>query len=138
MNYLIQKFSDEYVEAEPKQVTPRAMSVLCRYDWPGNVRQLENHLHRIYVWSENATIDLDQLPPEILDPSLPTTEQVEIDIPESGVSLEEIIKEYVSAALAKTNGTQTKAAELLGISRRQLQHRMQSYGLQSQDFKGEE
>ena len=137
VNYLIQKFSDEYVDAEPKQVTPRAMSALCRYDWPGNVRQLENYLHRIYVLSENASIDLDQLPPEIIDTSLPTTD-FEIDIPESGVSLEEIEKKYVSAALAKTNGTQTKAAELLGISRRQLQHRMQSYGLQSQDFKSEE
>ena len=137
VNYLIQKFSDEYVDAEPKQVSQRAMSALCRYDWPGNVRQLENYLHRIYVLSENASIDLDQLPPEIIDTSLPTTD-LEIAIPESGISLEEIIKEYVSAALTKTNGTQTKAAELLGISRRQLQHRMQSYGLQSQDFKGEE
>ena len=136
-NYLIQKFSDEYVDAEPKQVSQRAMSALCRYDWPGNVRQLENYLHRIYVLSEAPSIDLAQLPPEIIDTSLPTTD-FEIDIPESGVSLEEIIKEYVSAALAKTNGTQTKAAELLGISRRQLQHRMQSYGLQSQDFKEDE
>lgn len=137
VNYLIQKFSDEYVDAKPKQVSQRAMSVLCRYDWPGNVRQLENYLHRIYVLSENTSIDLGELPPEILDTSLPSTE-FEIDIPESGVALDEIIKEYVCAALAKTNGTQTKAAELLGISRRQLQHRMQSYGLQSQDFREDE
>ncbi len=136
VNFLIDKFSNEYVDAEPKQVTPRAMSALCRFNWPGNVRQLENYLHRIYVLSENASIDLDQLPPEILDTSLPSTE-FDIDIPESGVSLEEIIKEYVSTALTKTGGTQTKAAKLLGISRRQLQHRMQSYGLQSQDFKNE-
>ena len=134
INYLIQKFSDEYVDAEPKQVTQRAMSALCRFQWPGNVRQLENYLHRIFVLSENTSIDLDELPPEIIDTSLPTTE-LEIGIPEGGVALEEIIKEYVCAALAKTNGTQTKAAELLGISRRQLQHRMQNYGLQSQDFK---
>ena len=137
INYLIQKFSDEYVDAEPKQVTQRAMSALCRFHWPGNVRQLENYLHRIFVLSENTTIDLDELPPEIIDTSLPTTE-LEIGIPEGGVALEEIIKEYVCAALTKTNGTQTKAAELLGISRRQLQHRMQNYGLQSQDFKGDE
>lgn len=137
INYLIQKFSDEYVDAEPKQVTQRAMSALCRFHWPGNVRQLENYLHRIFVLSENTSIDLDELPPEIIDTSLPTTE-LEIGIPEGGVALEEIIKEYVCAALAKTNGTQTKAAELLGISRRQLQHRMQNYGLQSQDFKGDE
>ena len=137
VNFLIQKFSDEYVDAVPKQVSQRAMSALCRYDWPGNVRQLENYLHRIYVLSENTSIDLDELPPEILDTSLPSTD-FEIDIPESGVALDEIIKEYVCAALAKTNGTQTKAADLLGISRRQLQHRMQSYGLQSQDFKEDE
>ncbi len=137
VNFLIEKFSSEYVDAEPKQVTPRAMSALCRFNWPGNVRQLENYLHRIYVLSENTSIDLDQLPPEIIDTSLPATD-FEIDIPEGGVSLEDIIKEYVSAALTKTGGTQTKAAELLGISRRQLQHRMQSYGLQSQDFKDEE
>ena len=112
INYLIQKFSDEYVDAEPKQVTQRAMSALCRFQWPGNVRQLENYLHRIFVLSENTSIDLDELPPEIIDTSLPTTE-LEIGIPEGGVALEEIIKEYVCAALAKTNGTQTKAAEIV-------------------------
>ena len=137
VNFLIKKFRDEYVDAVPKQVASRAMSALCRYNWPGNVRQLENYLHRIYVLSESTSIDLDELPPEILDTSLPSTD-LEIGIPEDGVSLDEIIKEYVCAALAKTNGTQTKAAELLGISRRQLQHRMQSYGLQSQDFKDDE
>ncbi len=136
VNFLIQKFSNEYAEAQPKQLTPRAMSALRRYQWPGNIRQLENYLRRIFVLSENEVIDKDDLPPEILDTSLPSTD-VEFDIPEEGVSLEEIIKEYVSSALAKSNGTQIKAAQLLGISRRKLQHRMQKYGLQSQDFKSE-
>lgn len=137
VDFLILKFNNEYVDTEPKQVTARAMSALCRFDWPGNVRQLENYLHRIFVLSESTTIDLHDLPPEIIDTSLPSTD-FEIDIPEGGVALDEIIKEYVHAALTKTNGTQTKAAELLGISRRQLQHRMQSYGMQSQDFKENE
>ena len=134
VNFLIQKFSNEYVEAMPKEVTPQAMSALRRYEWPGNIRQLENYLRRIFVLSENEVIDKDELPPEILDTSLPTTD-VEFDIPEEGVSLDEIIKEYVCSALTKSNGTQIQAAKLLGISRRKLQHRMQKYGLQSQDFK---
>lgn len=134
VNFLIQKFSNEYAEALPKQVTPQAVSALRRYQWPGNIRQLENYLRRIFVLSENEVIDMDELPPEILDTSLPTTD-VEFDIPEEGVSLDEIIKEYVCSALAKSNGTQIQAAKLLGISRRKLQHRMQKYGLQSQDFK---
>ena len=134
VNFLIQKFSSEYAEAAPKQVTPQAMSALRRYEWPGNIRQLENYLRRIFVLSENEVIDKDELPPEILDTSLPTTD-IEFDIPEEGVSLDEIIKEYVCSALTKSNGTQIQAAKLLGISRRKLQHRMQKYGLQSQDFK---
>ncbi len=134
VNFLIQKFSNEYTEALPKQVTPQAMSALRRYQWPGNIRQLENYLRRIFVLSENAVIDMDELPPEILDTSLPTTD-LEFDIPEEGVSLDDIIKEYICSALAKSNGTQIQAAKLLGISRRKLQHRMQKYGLQSQDFK---
>ncbi|CAI8020249.1 Transcriptional regulatory protein ZraR [Geodia barretti] len=136
VNYLIDKFSNEYAEALPKQVTPQAMSALRRYEWPGNIRQLENYLRRIFVLSENEVIDKDELPPEILDTSLPTTD-VEFDIPEEGVSLEEIIKEYVYSALARSNGNQIQAAKLLGISRRKLQHRMQKYELQSQDFKTE-
>ena len=136
VNFLIQKFSNEYAEALPKQVTPQALSVLRRYQWPGNIRQLENYLRRIFVLSENEVIDKDELPPEILDTSLPTTD-VEFDIPEEGVSLDEIIKEYVCSALTKSNGTQIQAAKLLGISRRKLQHRMQKYGLQSQDFKAD-
>ena len=134
VNFLIQKFSNEYAEALPKQFTPQAMSALRRYQWPGNIRQLENYLRRIFVLSENEVIDMDELPPEILDTSLPTT-YLEFDIPEEGVSLDDIIKEYVCSALAKSNGTQIQAAKLLGISRRKLQHRMQKYGLQSQDFK---
>ncbi len=134
VDFLIQKFSNEYAEAQPKQVTPQAMSALRRYQWPGNIRQLENYLRRIFVLSENEVIDKDELPPEILDTSLPTTD-VEFDIPEEGVSLDEIIKEYVCSALAKSNGNQIQAAKLLGISRRKLQHRMQKYELQSQDFK---
>jgi DNA-binding NtrC family response regulator len=136
VNFLIQKFSAEYTEAQPKQVTPQAISALRRYQWPGNIRQLENYLRRIFVLSENEVIDKDELPPEILDTSLPTTD-VEFDIPEEGVSLDEIIKEYVCSALTKSNGNQIQAAKLLGISRRKLQHRMQKYGLQSQDFKTE-
>ena len=136
VNFLIEKFSNEYAEAQPKQLTPQAMSALRRYQWPGNIRQLENYLHRIFVLSENEVIDKDELPPEILDTSLPVTD-VEFDIPEEGVSLDEIIKEYVCSALTKSNGNQIQAGKLLGISRRKLQHRMQKYGLQSQDFKTE-
>ena len=134
VNHFLNKFSKEYLDAEQKCVTPRAISALRRYDWPGNVRQLENYLHRIFVLSENEAIDLDDLPPDISD-GAPHRADFQVEIPEQGVSLEDIMKEYIQVALAKTNGNQTKAAELLGISRRRLQNRIQNYDIDSQEFK---
>ena len=134
VDFFLQKFGQEYPDAEPRRVTPRAMSALRRYEWPGNVRQLENYLHRIFVLSENEAIDLEDLPPEISDSSLPPGD-FPVEIPADGIALEEIVKEYIRVALTQTSGNQTKAAELLGISRRRLQNRMQNYGLSSRDFK---
>ena len=134
VDFFFQKFGQEYPDVEPKRVTPRAMSALRRYDWPGNVRQLENYLHRIFVLLENEVIDLEDLPPEISDSSLPPGD-FPVEIPADGIALEEIVKEYIRIALTRTGGNQTKAAELLGISRRRLQNRMQNYGFSSRDFK---
>lgn len=135
VDFFLQRFGQEYPDIEPKRVTPRAMSLLRRYEWPGNVRQLENYLHRIFVLLEKEVIDLEDLPPEISDSSLPLGD-FPVEIPADGVALEEIVKEYIRVALTQTAGNQTKAAELLGISRRRLQNRMQGYGFNSKDFKG--
>lgn len=134
VDFFLQKFSEEYPDAMPKRMTPRSMSALRRYEWPGNVRQLENCLLRTFVLREGDVIDIEDLPLEISDSSLPPS-NVLVDIQEEGVSLEEIVKEIIRTALRQSRGNQTKAAELLGISRRQLQNRMQNYGLNSQDFK---
>lgn len=134
VDFFLQKFSEEYPDAMPKRMTPRSMSALRRYEWPGNVRQLENCLLRTFVLREGDVIDIEDLPLEISDSSLPPS-NVLVEIQEEGVSLEEIVMEYIRTALRQSRGNQTKAAELLGISRRQLQNRMQNYGLNSQDFK---
>ncbi len=134
VDFFLQKFGQEYPDAEPKRVTPRARSALRRYEWPGNVRQLENYLHRIFVLSESEVIDLEELPPELSDSSLPPGD-FPVEIPADGVALEEIVKEYIRVALTQTGGNQTQAAGLLGISRRRLQNRMQNYGFSSRDFK---
>ncbi len=134
VEFFLQEFCKEYADAQPKRVTPKAMVALRRYEWPGNVRQLWNYLLRTFVLCEGEVIDLEDLPPEISDSSLPPTD-FHVEIPEEGVALEEIVKEYIRVALAQTHGNQTKAAELLGISRRRLQNRMHNYGFSSQEFK---
>ena len=52
IDFFMKKFSEEYADASPKQLTPRAVSGLRRYDWPGNVRQLEGYLLRSFVLTE--------------------------------------------------------------------------------------
>ena len=134
VDFFLQKFSEEYPDAKPKRLSPRSMSALRRYEWPGNVRQLENCLLRTFVLREEDLIDIEDLPLEISDSSLPPS-NIRVEIQEDGISLEDIVVEYIRTALRQSRGNQTKAAELLGISRRQLQNRMQNHGLNSQDFK---
>ena len=134
VDFFLQKFSEEYPDAMPKRVTPRSMSALRRYEWPGNVRQLENCLLRTFVLREGDVINIEDLPLEISDSSLPPSD-IHVDIPEEGVSFGEIEKKYICAALRQSRGNQTRAAELLDFSRRQLQNRMKNHGLSSQDFK---
>ena len=83
---------------------------------------------------EGDLFDIEDLPLEISDSSLPPS-NIRVEIQEDGISLEDIVVEYIRTALRQSRGNQTKAAELLGISRRQLQNRMQNHGLNSQDFK---
>ena len=104
------------------------------YSWPGNVRQLENCLKRAYLLSESSQITPVDLPDEIFDSTIPPTD-LQIEMSDQGVSLEQVIGEYIQAALRQANGVQTKAASLLGMSRRRLQSRMNHYGFNSKDYK---
>ena len=134
IGFFFSRFQDEYISVEKKTLSSEAMSALQRYDWPGNIRQLANCLLRAFILSESSTIQLTDLPAEIHDSSLPPS-NINSEIPKGGISLEDIIREYIKSALTQTQGNQTKAAELLGMSRRKLQSRMKNYNLDSRDFK---
>ena len=128
-----ERYTEEY-DAPPKTITPRALSALRRYDWPGNVRQLENLLRSVLVLSDADQVDIEDLPPEITDSSQIPVE-LSIEIPEEGVSWEEVEKQYILAALQRTGGNQIEAAALLRISRRKLQYRMGKHSIRSQDIR---
>ena len=137
IKFFFSRFQDEYRSVEKKKLSAEAVSALHRYDWPGNIRQLANCLLRAFILSETPTIQLTDLPAEIHDRSSHPS-NISSDITEGGISLEDIIKEYIKSALAQTQGNQTKAAKLLGMSRRKLQSRMKNYNLDSRDFKEEQ
>jgi two-component system NtrC family response regulator len=112
------------------KVSPEAMDVLSRGPWPGNVRQLENVIERATVLQRTpGELGAEDLPPEVVAPApkpfLPGAE----GFPDEGINLEENEKLLIRMALDKTDGNQTRAAQLLAISRHVLLYRMQKYGL---------
>jgi two-component system NtrC family response regulator len=114
------------------RLSPNVQQRLISYSWPGNVRQLENILERLLVLSSGDLITVDDLPEELISPSAPSA-TLWPNLPEEGLSLEEIERELISRALDKFKGNQTQAARYLDISRRTLIYRMEKHGLAASD-----
>ena len=107
-----------------------AMSALRAYGWPGNVRELENVMERASVLRRGETVTLADLP-EKLGKEKPGVEDIILNLPEDGISLEDLEKSLIIKALEKHKGNQTRAAEYLGITRPTLIYRMEKFGLKS-------
>jgi two-component system response regulator AtoC len=127
---LVEHFLHEY-EQETGQtapgVSPEAFGLLKAYAWPGNVRELENVVERAVLMSTHGFITPEALPPRLQ--GLPQAQVV--PDPESGFpSLDAMIEGYVDRVLEHTGGNRTRAAQILGISRRTL-HRMAARRRQS-------
>jgi two-component system response regulator HydG len=110
-----------------KGFTPRAMDLLMRYDWSGNVRELENVVERAVIMARGEMItpmefpeNLKELDVELKEPSLNLS---------AGRSLKEVEKEMILRTLDETGGNRTHAANILGISRRTLQLKLKEYGI---------
>jgi DNA-binding NtrC family response regulator len=95
---------------------PEAMKALLDYDYPGNVRELENAIERAVVLCSAGSIGLDLLPETVLQPG---RGEVLIRLPENGSTYRDLIEEYerrlIRTALRRTNGVQKRAAELLKL-----------------------
>ncbi|GAH57103.1 unnamed protein product [marine sediment metagenome] len=101
-----------------------------RYNWPGNVRELENVIERAVVMGKGDAILAQDLPLEIQK----TSDLPHLTLPSSRLSLKERVdgleKELITNALVETGWVQTKAAKLLGITRRIIKYKMSKYGIQ--------
>ena len=115
----------------PKVFSTEALNYLTGYEWPGNIRQLQNVVERCMVLVQGQTIDVDNLPPEIRDEeaqfkSAVDLLPVQIDLSDT---LEKIEAALIRRALARAELVQVKAAELLGISKSLLQYKLKKYGI---------
>ncbi|KKL72748.1 hypothetical protein LCGC14_2081790, partial [marine sediment metagenome] len=125
---LVSHFIDVYNKKNNKDiqgVEDSVMNMLSNYDWPGNVRELENTIERAVILCLYDQINMDSMPRKLrsMDDDTPGQEQF---------NLHEIEKRVIRKALDATFWNQTKAAELLGISRKQLRTKMKNLGLSSE------
>jgi transcriptional regulator with PAS, ATPase and Fis domain len=108
--YLIHKISDE-LGVPPKDFGPEALQAIKRYEWPGNIRQLENRIKKALVLSDGAQLtanDLD-LPQEVLQATLPLAE-----------AKEQFAYRYIMESLERNGGNRTQTARELGVDPRTI------------------
>lgn len=110
----VKKFSGENGK-QIKGFENRARQALYKYDWPGNIRQLQNCIESAVVMCSGSEISLEDLPPTISEFS----GEENISVP-MGISLEEAEKIIIRGNLAFNKGNKTKTAEILGIERKTL------------------
>ena len=108
------------------RLSPDATSLLGRYDWPGNVRELRNLMEQIVAMTDDAEILPEHLPAALRAPPRAKASASPDDLREQVRAYE---RNRIAEALERCAGNQTKAAELLGISRRTLLNRLDEYGL---------
>jgi two-component system, NtrC family, response regulator AtoC len=110
-------------------ISPEALAAFASYEWPGNVRELRNVIERAMILEDGDEITAKYLPRGLVAESRAGNASLSISpdhvrLPADGVSLEEVEMSLVRQALERSGGNQTKAAELLHISRDQLRYRM--------------
>ncbi|HEY5560746.1 MAG TPA: sigma-54 dependent transcriptional regulator [Clostridiaceae bacterium] len=113
-------------------ISKEAMELLSAYRWPGNIRELENVVERMVILSQDPILKLNYIPREILQGTKNESRDI-IYFPKEGIDLESIEKGLIVKALELSSGNQTKAAELLKITRSALIYRMQKYDIKVED-----
>lgn len=128
---LAKHFLDKHAGVGKKKISPEAMDILIAYDWPGNVRELENIIERIVVLTTSDTITPDDVPSSLKTES--RVELIKLGVLDGRISFEDAEKEFerdiIIEALKKSNFVQTRAADLLGMSRRILKYKMDKYSI---------
>src|SRR5262249_18223172 len=116
-----------------------ALRALCDYDYPGNVRELENLVERAVTLESGNRVSRGSLPE--LHRRHPSPPAATLDVPDDGLDLDKILAEVerdlVLKALEKAGGVRKRAAELLGVTFRSLRYRLAKMGVEQREDDGE-
>lgn len=123
---LAQHFLRKFAQAQNKpveQISPPVMDVLMNYEFPGNVRELENIIERAVTLCTGPVIEMKHLAPDLQQRQF----QVRRRQRQALLTLEDNEREYIDWVLSQVNGNKTKAAEILGIDRVSLWRKLKRY-----------
>lgn len=129
---LVQHFIDRFNILQGRRITgcsERVMSILMRYDFPGNIRELENAIEHAFVICIDTTIQVDDLPQHILSKVVSKDKQSATPLP-----LEDAEMQAIYSALEKNEFNRTQTAQELGISRNTLWRKMKKYRISAKGF----
>jgi DNA-binding NtrC family response regulator len=131
LSLLIDHFLRHFAEKNGKTIrglTHEARDILLRYDYPGNVRELENIIERAVVLTRDDVIGIGDLPLTVQEPET-TGRDGEANLT---VAVEALERRMIKDALTRSDGVQTRAAELLGMSERALRYKLIKYGFREE------
>jgi len=141
---LVQFFTEKYNRLNPNgqiniEISDEALNVLQSYNWPGNVRELENIIQQAIIFAKDGLITSDTLPPEILEnvikPSLTKAELQDEKNRRTETIIRDIECSFLKRILSKTRGNITRAAEISGYDRRQIQNLIKKHDINTENFK---
>ena len=139
--HFIERFNREFNrERAITGFTPEAEALVLAYGWPGNVRELENAIERAVLLCETDRLTVESLPEKLTEPrrgarrSDGVASDADLSLKRAVRGLEEA---YIKAALRRTKGNRTRAAELLEISHRALLYKIKEFGIDP-DAEGEQ
>ncbi|MBP1633808.1 MAG: zraR 24 [Acidobacteria bacterium] len=128
--FFIRRFSAE-LKKKMEGIHADALKLLMRYNWPGNIRELENAVERAVLLTEGSQIMADDLRlGEAVAPAGSAEGVQVVRIPPSGIALEEIERRALVEALKMSNWVQKDAAELLSISPRVINYKIKTLGIE--------
>ncbi len=127
-DYFIQKYSLQN-NRHVTGISKEAMHALMKYNFPGNVRELENIIQRAIILTRNSIISLNDLP-ALVSSQEKSESSFNNSLNETGdlnIKVEELEKHLIDIAMKQSGGVQTKAAEILNISERMLRYKLKKY-----------